>query len=357
VGLGYISQVAVLPAFAHARRNSVLAAIVSGDAQKRDALARRYRVPTSCSYDDFDRLLSSGEIDAVYVATPNHLHAEQTIQAARHGVHVLCEKPMAVTEQECRDMIEACDRGRVKLMIAYRLHFEAASLAALELARSRQLGDLRFFSSSFCMQVKEGNIRLQRETGGGTLYDIGIYCINAARTLFGDEPLEVYAAAVAGRESRFEEVDEMTAAILRFPDQRLASFVCSFGASDVSSYRLVGTEGSLCMDPAYELAEGLEMEVSRNGKSKRRKFAQRDQFGPELLYFSDCIQQNKEPEPGGLEGLIDVRIIRALYESARIGEPLRLRPIGGDRRPDPSQRIDRPAVRKPDLVHAEAPSR
>ena len=131
VGLGHIAQVAVLPAFAHARRNSRLVAIVSGDRTKRRELARRYRLDHAFSYEEFDDCLQV--VDAVYIALPNSMHAEYTIRAARAGVHVLCEKPMAVTVQECRRMIAACRRAEVKLMIAYRLHFEAINLAAIEL--------------------------------------------------------------------------------------------------------------------------------------------------------------------------------------------------------------------------------
>src|SRR5262245_8561399 len=150
----------------------------------------------------------------------------------------------------------------------------------------------------------------------------------------------------------------MTTAILCYSDQRTATFTCSFGAADVSSYQLVGTKGSLRMDPAYEFAEALEMHVMKGGKPRRQKFGRRDQFGPELAYFSDCVLRGKEPEPGGTEGMLDVRIIRALYASARMGSPLVLEPVARrDARPDPGQRIDRPPVRETELVHAEPPSR
>src|SRR5262245_31770047 len=153
---------------------------------------------------------------------------------------------MAVNAAECSKMIHACDTAGVKLMIAYRLHFEEANLKASEMAHSGELGDVRLFNSVFCLRVKEGNIRLDREQGGGTLYDIGIYCINAARYLFRAEPLEVMACSASGDERRFAEVDEMTSAVLRFPDNRLASFSTSFGIPEVGYFQLLGTEGSLC---------------------------------------------------------------------------------------------------------------
>ena len=194
IGLGHIAQAAVLPAFKHAKRNSTLAALVSSEPKKLKQLSRRYAVPRTCGYDGVDELFASGEIDAVYIALPNDLHKEYTIRAGRAGLHVLCEKPMAVTASECEEMIRATRDANVKLMIAYRLHFERANLEVAKLARTGKLGDLRFFSSDFAMQVSDDNIRLApRDKGGGPLYDIGIYCINAARSLFRDEPVEAQA--------------------------------------------------------------------------------------------------------------------------------------------------------------------
>jgi predicted dehydrogenase len=355
VGQGYIAQVAVLPAFAHAEENSVLAAIVSGDPRKRRSLSRRYDVPIAVGYDDYDDLMESGEVDAVYVALPNSMHRDFTVRAARAGVHVLCEKPMAVTSAECRDMIRAAERGGVALMVAYRLHFEKANLSALEVVREGTIGRPRFFDSVFSMQVKAGNVRLDRELGGGTLYDIGIYCLNAARSVFRDEPTEVVAFTANSGERRFREVDEQTSAVLRFPGERLATFTSSFGAADAASYTVVGTEGSIRVDPAYEFAGELAWELTVGGRTRRRSFPRRDQFAPELLYFSDCVLGGKEPEPGGREGLADVRVIEALYRSAREGRPVSLPPFGEPRHPSPAQEIRRRAPRRPELVHAESP--
>src|SRR5712671_701158 len=216
VGLGHIAQVAVLPAFTHARRNSRLAAIVSGDRTKRREIATRYRLDRAFGYDEFDECLQS--VDAVYIALPNSMHADYTVRAARAGVHVLCEKPMAVTAAECRQMIAACRRAKVKLMIAYRLHFETLNLSAIDLARSGRLGELKFFNSSFSMTVRRGDIRTKRSCGGGTLYDIGVYCINAARNLFRAEPTQVSATSINSGLATLAEIDETTAATLRFGD-------------------------------------------------------------------------------------------------------------------------------------------
>ena len=353
VGLGYIAQAAVLPAFRHARRNSRLAAIVSGDASKRAALARRYRVP-AFDYAEYDSLLESGAVDAVYIALPNEQHKDFTLRAARRKVHVLCEKPLAVDERECRAMIAACRRHGVKLMTAYRLHFERATLSALESVGDGLIGKPRSFVSSFTLTVASpDNIRANpRCLGGGTLYDIGVYCINAARHLFRAEPVEAYAMTT-GRKGSAEET---AAATLRFPGERLAAFCVSFGADKTSEYRITGSRGSLRADPAYELAAGLKLHVVREGRKRTISYGKRDQFAPELLHFSDCILNDREPEPSGEEGLADVRIIRALYRSAASGRPVALAPRPRRRTPAKRKEITRPPVRMPRLVAATPPS-
>ncbi len=354
VGLGHIAQVAVLPAFAHARRNSELVAVVSGDRTKRRELTKRYRLEQAFDYDEFDECLEL--VDAVYIALPNSMHAEYTVRAARAGVHVLCEKPMAVTVQECRQMITACRRNKVKLMIAYRLHFETINIAAIELAKRGDLGDLKYFNSSFSMAVRKGDIRTKRAYGGGTLYDIGVYCINAARTLFGAEPTEVSAISVNSGLASLAEIDETTAATLRFGDDRIATFVTSFHAADVAAYRIVGTKGDLHADPAYEYAEGLEYVLTREGRKTRKHVGKRDQFAPELLYFSDCILKDRTPEPSGEEGMQDVRIVQALYQSAKSGKTVSIPSIAREPRPTERQRITRPGIRKPRLIKVQSAS-
>jgi predicted dehydrogenase len=357
VGLGHIAQVAVLPAFAHAE-NSELAALVSDDPEKLEKLGRKYRVETRFSYDQYDECLRSGVVDAVYIALPNHLHRDYTERAARAGVHVLCEKPLAVTEEDCLAMVRAAEENGVKLMVAYRLHFEEANLKAIDLVQQGRLGEPRLFDSVFTMTVKEGDIRLNpRELGGGTLYDIGVYCINAVRNLFGAEPMEVVAFSANSGDRRFLQCEETVSAILRFPGrERLATFTCSFGAADVSTYRVVGTKGELVMAPAYEYAEQLKQRVTINGRTRERTFAKRDQFAPELIAFSECILTGAAPEPSGWEGLADVRVVRALYRSADTGQPVTLEPFDKEDRPSLDQEIRRPAVKKPALVNTEAPS-
>jgi predicted dehydrogenase len=354
VGLGFISQLTVLPAFANARRNSRLVALVSGDTAKRRALGKMYGVATY-SYDEYDALLASGDIDAVYIALPNHLHREFTVRAARAGVHVLCEKPLAVTEADCKAMIAACKRGRVKLMTAYRLHFEKATLQAIRACRDGSIGKPLLFASSFSFRITSANVRLMKVTeGGGPLYDIGVYCINAVRNLFGAEPIEVQAALEGGGKPGWES-EESAACMLRFPGGRVATFQVSFASAPSGKYHVLGTRGSLRAEPGFGFSEELCLTVTSDGKERTTKVARSDHFAPQLIHFSECINHGRKPGPSGEEGLADVRIIRALYKSAALGRPVKLAPRRARPAPSPGQEIHCPPVRFPKMVNAQPP--
>jgi predicted dehydrogenase len=354
-GLGHIAQSAVLPAFQNVQ-NATLTALISGDPEKTRILGERYGVADTYSYDQFDKCVRSGKVDAVFIALPNDLHREYTVRAARAGVHVLCEKPMAVTRADCEEMIKACGQNNVKLMIAYRLHFEAANLQAMEIARSGRIGEVRAFNSVFAMQVRPGNIRVDPKRGGGPVYDIGVYCINAARYILADEPVEVTAFSSKGADERFQSVDEMTSAVLKFPDGRLAAFTCSFNAPDLQQYTAIGTNGHLRVDPAFDYSVDLKHHLTVDGKTEEKVFPKHDQFAAELTYFADCILTGKDPEPDGWEGMADVQIVEAIYRSAQSGAPVRLEPLQrAKKRADLSQEIARPPVEEPELVGVQAP--
>jgi glucose-fructose oxidoreductase len=243
-------------------------------------------------------------------------------------------------------------------MIAYRLHFEAGNLEAIRLAQSGKLGNIRIFASEFAQQVAGDNVRVKESVarGGGPVYDMGVYCINAARYLLRNEPTEVMAITANSGEKRFRNVEEMTSVLLRFPDERIATFTCSFGATDVSRYTVIGTKGRLVAEPAYEYVESIKHRVTLGERTKLRTFPKRDQFAAELVYFSDCILQNKEPEPSGLEGLADVRVAQAVYESVRTKRPVQLPELPDKKRPTLRQEIHRPAHGKPVTVKTKSPS-
>src|SRR3982751_4852823 len=224
IGVGHIAQSAVLPAFAHAK-NAKLVALVSGDREKREKLGRKYRCD---GYDvrDLDEALHRADVDAVYIAEPNDKHADFAVRSAKEGVHVLCEKPLAVTEEECRRMIDAARDSGVKLMTAYRLHFEESNLEAVRLIEQGRIGEPRFFTSTFAYQVRPGNIRTSADRGGGAIWDLGTYCINAARYLFRADPIEVFALRIDRRDDeRFAEVHEGMSVLLKFPGDRVAQFI------------------------------------------------------------------------------------------------------------------------------------
>lgn len=155
VGLGHIAQIAVLPAFKNARKNSKLVALVSGDKEKLKLLGDKYKVEKRYLYSEFEQCLRSGEVDAVYICTPNFYHRNIMETAAKYGIHVLCEKPMAITTEDCYSMINEAEKNNIQLMVAYRLHFEAANLEAIKIAHSKKIGDPKIFNSVFTMQIKD----------------------------------------------------------------------------------------------------------------------------------------------------------------------------------------------------------
>lgn len=356
VGLGWFAQSAALPAFEQSE-NSELVALVSDDPTKLEELGKEYGIEQTYSYEEYDELLESGKIDAVYIALPNHLHCEYTVRAAKAGIHVLCEKPMAMDVAECEEMIRAAKENEVKLAIAYRLHLDEANLQAVEVVSSGKIGELRIFNSLFTQAVEDGNIRLDREVGGGTLEDIGIYCINAARYLFQAEPLEVFATSASNGEERFKEVPEMTSAIMHFPGDRLAAFTCSFGAAKTSHYQVLGTKGDLRVEPAYASSGEIKHVLTIEDEKEEKTFESHGQLAAEFVYFSDCILQNKEPELSGKEGSIDVAIINALNESIETGCFVPISVPERARRPTAEQIIERPPIEEePDLINVADPA-
>lgn len=360
VGLGHIAQTAMLPAFKHAHRNSELVALITGDPVKGRELSRQYKVEHVFSYEEFDEFLALGIADAIYIALPNSMHAEIAVRAMKAGLHVLCEKPLALTLKDTLAMGNAAQKFGVKLMTAYRLHFDRANLKAAEVANSGQLGNLRYFSSNFSYRIKDpNNIRLRSDVGGGPLWDIGIYCINAIRSIFRDEPAEVFAYASKTPLKKFKEVEEGVSAILKYADGRLASFNCSFGAHDEAFYEVVGSKGSLCLDAAYEYVEPRELTIkTEKGRQKVHKYKKADQFAPELVYFSDCIVLDRKVEPSFLEGMADVKIILALYKSIETGKPVAVSSsprLKAKRRPTMRMKMRYPGVDEPNTVHVDSP--
>ncbi|MES3038538.1 MAG: Gfo/Idh/MocA family oxidoreductase [Bdellovibrionota bacterium] len=360
VGLGHIAQTAVLPAFKHASKNSVLTALVTHDPKKAKQLSAKYKVKHVYDYENFGELLTDDVVDALYICLPNNLHVDFTVEALKAGIHVLCEKPLALTEEEVAEMKAAADKGRAKLMTAYRLHFEPSNLKAIDICKSGKLGNLRHFSSDFSYLIKDpDNIRLQKAKGGGPLWDIGIYCINAARSIFQQEPIEVFAYESQGRSEKFNEVEEMVSAVLRFPNEKVATFTCSFGCASTADYKVYGTKGSLQLEKAYEYATPRKLVVKmEDGPEKVTKFSKNDQFAPEIVYFSEAILKNRVIEPGVEEGLADVRVIRALIESIEKNRSIEVEQIKSDRmRPNGKMKNVFPGISEPKQINVTSPSK
>jgi predicted dehydrogenase len=358
VSLGDIAQEALLPGVAHTG-NSEVTAFVTGDPEKARELGKRYGVDHCYGYDDYERLLGSGEIDAVYIASPNWRHAEFAIPALKAGIHVLCEKPLDVSSEKGRAIAEAAAASSAKLMVAYRLHFEPATLDAIRRIRAGELGDLVAFTSCFGQMVDPANHRATNGELAGPLLDMAPYPINATRYLFGEEPLEV-AAAVASRHPEFGlgDMDDTVAVTLRFPSNRLAQFTVSYVTNGVDSLIVAGTKGSIHMSPAYGYHASLEQNRIVGSKKTHQSYKHTDQFGGELRYFSDCILHDRDPEPDGEEGLADLRVVDGIREAIRTGRAVTLPPFLRTRRIDPDgqeQRLGAPSA--PEPVNASSPSK
>jgi predicted dehydrogenase len=319
VGAGWISQEAFMPSVEQTG-NSEMTAIVSGNLEKARKLAEFYGIRHVYSYDRYDEMLGAGVADAVYVALPNSMHADYAIRAAKAGLHALVEKPLAISIAEGEAMIAAAAKAGVWLMTAYRLHNEPGTLAVLDMIRNGEIGDPRIFQSVFSFQSPPENHRLKAEHWGGALQDIGVYCLNAVRHIFGCEPIEAVAMADSmPGDGRFKEIPEMVCATLRFPGGRLANFVSSFGAEPTEFHRIVGTKGEIEVVNAYRFETAKRVRLIRNGKVTEQLFDHVENFSGQTAYFSDCILKGQRPEADGEEGLADVRAMLAIEEAARTG--------------------------------------
>lgn len=354
VGVGWISQAAFLPGVEHTG-NSQVVALVTSHEEKAAKVGEKYGITDIYSYDQFEELLHSGKIDAVYLATPNFEHVDLAVQTLEAGIHLLLEKPMAVSVAECERIIAASQHSGAKLMVAYRLHFEPGTLKAIERVRNGEIGTVRFFNSSFSQQVSGQNHRAKHGYWAGPVPDMGPYTINAARNLFGAEPLEVYATGVCTDPDRFS-MDDTVAVTLKFPGERVAAFVLSYNGGDVDDYRIVGSRGSLFSDPAYQVGVAIKHKLTQGKSESTESFPKTDHFGGELKYFSDCVLNDRQPEANGEEGMLDVRVLVALEESLRTNRPVALEPYFRKRRPATEQAETLSPVNEPELVGAHKPS-
>jgi predicted dehydrogenase len=329
VGLGYYGLNVILPQFVNCQ-HSQLTALVSGDPVKARATAARYGVPERSiySYETFDQIRDNPDVDVVYVILPNSMHAEYTIRAAKAGKHVMCEKPMATSVAECEAMIAACKTAGRKLMIGYRCHFEATNLEAMRLARSGAAGHVRYVRSEHgFVQGDPSKWRLKKAmAGGGSLMDMGVYSLQAARYMTGEEPVSVTARESTDRnDPRFAEVEDMIEWLLKFPSGAIASCLSTYSANQ-NHVLLMGDKGRIELEPATRY-DGNRLWTGKDGRAVEiapPPGPAKTQFAGQLDHLADCIQANRSPIVSGEEGLRDMKIIEAIYRSARVGSTVKL---------------------------------
>ena len=323
VGIGHLTLEQILPGFAQAK-NVRPVALVSGHPDKAKVVAAQYGVPEKnlYGYDNFDAIKNNPEIDFVYIVLPNALHAEYTIRAAQAGKHVLCEKPMATSVADAERMVAACrDAGR-KLMIAYRLQYDVNHRLLIDLARKKTYGELRAIEA---VNVQNDGApgqwrQIKALAGGGSLPDVGLYCLNAFRYITGEEPIEITGRLTQPKgDIRFREVEDISQFTLLFPSGVFASGMAGYSLHQSRRLRAMASDGWIGLDPAFGYAN-LQMQIGRQvgaaDSTEHRQFPPRNQFAVEMDHFADCIRADRVPHTPGEEGLQDQRIIAAIYQAA-----------------------------------------
>ena len=331
VGLGKYATEQIMPNF-KACKHAKLTALVSGTPDKARKLAEEYGLNPKNIYDyqNFDSIKDNPDVDIVYIILPNSLHAEYTIRAAKAGKHVLCEKPMANSVQDCQRMMDECQKAKRRLMIAYRAQYEPFNLNAIERIRKGELGKIGIITSDHGRLVKPNEENadtwrvVKKMAGGGPLMDIGIYAVNATRYQTGEEPVEVTAQQFSSpNDPRFKEIEENIVFTLRFPSGVLATCTSSYNYESVKRFRVFGEKGYLDLDPATDYKEHT-MHIGNKDGELKVKLDEGNQFAAQLDHMAECVLHNKTPKTPGEEGLKDVRIMLAIYEAAEKGKAVKV---------------------------------
>jgi predicted dehydrogenase len=324
VGLGTISDI-FMRACANSATSRITALVTGHPKDKGAKYAAMYGIPKTSiyTYEQFDRLHENKDVEAVYIGLPNSMHCEYTVRAAELGKHVLCEKPMSISSAECRIMIAACRKNAVKLMIAYRIHYDPTWIQVTKIIKDGGIGTLQSFQGGFFNQQPAGVWRLSRKLGGGgSVLDLGIYPLNAIRHITQEEPAS-FTALVSTRDhsGRFAQVEESVEWTLKFPSGIIASCGCSYGQRGPGFFTINGDQGYLMMEPAFNY-DGVHVRGEVAGKPIDQLGTGKVpfQFTLEADHFSDCIRHDKQPESPGEEGLKDMLAIEAIYRAA--GTPI-----------------------------------
>jgi predicted dehydrogenase len=321
-GLGELSEHQIAPALPKTQRCR-LAGLITDSPAKAAAWQKKYEIPSSSvySYDTMARMADNRDIDVVYVVTPNALHLQHGTDAAKAGKHVLCEKPLEISVERCQQLIDTVKAANRRLGVAYRCRFEPHHLEAIRLARSREFGALRSIDAFFGFDIEPSGWRLKRAlSGGGPLLDVGIYALQATRYLTGEEPTWVSGLTTSGDAARFSEVEASVLWEARFPGGTVTQCGASYATAPVGYVRAIGERGGLTLDPAFNYS-GIR---GQRSDGHPFDFPDIDQFAAEMDDFARCIQEDKPSIVSGEEGLRDVRILMAIYQSARTGAPVNL---------------------------------
>jgi predicted dehydrogenase len=303
-----------------------LVGVISGTPSKISNWQTKYGIPEkNCyNYENFDGIKDNLDIDAVYIITPNALHKEQAIRVAKAGKHVICEKPMALTAKEGAEMITACKEAGVKLLVGYRMHFEPKTLEVIRLRSIGELGKIKFFQGLCGFRIGDPTQwRLNKKlAGGGALMDIGIYAINGARYMVGEEPLWVTAQETKTDHEKFKEgVDETIQFQLGFPSGAVASCLSTYAMNGLDKFYLNGEKGFAEMQPStgYGPIKGRTHKGDLTQEHKTHQTVQMDEM-------AGIILDNSKPvvSVDGEEGLKDLKIIDAIYMAAKTGKRIKL---------------------------------
>jgi predicted dehydrogenase len=321
VGLGSISQVAVLPTFAHSKK-AKLVAVVSGDKNKAKKYAQDFNASQSYTYAEFSRCLENPGVDAVYIATPPGEHEKYAVAAAKAGKHVLCEKPLAATVQQARNMVATCRRNKVLFMTAYRKYFEPSSLALKKMIKTGELGRIDVIHTLFTELRVFGDsspawLFSKKLCGGGPLTDLGVYCINTTRWLVDEDPISATGISWVRDKRLYKEVEEGVAFRLDFKSGIVLQGTAAYSAAFSSFVHIHGDKGWAELGPAFAFEEERRISGKIGGKWFAKTYKPMDEFVLEIDDFAGCIQEDREPEPSGEQGLRDIVIIDAIYRAVK----------------------------------------
>lgn len=303
-------------------KKAKLVGVISGTPSKIKDWQSRFNIPDkNCyNYENFDTIKNNKDIDAVYVITPNALHHDNTIRAARAGKHVICEKPMAISVKEGQEMVDACKKANVKLLVGYRMHFEPQTLEVIRMRKAGELGKITFFQGLTGFTINNPNLwRVDKKlAGGGSMMDIGIYSINGARYMVGEEPIWVTAQETKTKPEIFKEgVDETIQFQLGFPSGAVASCLSTYNMDNLDRFFLNGTKGYVEMWPStnYGPIQGRSHKGPLNQPIVTHQTVQMEEM-------ADIILQGKKPvvPVDGEEGVRDLKVIEAIYAAAKSGQ-------------------------------------